>query len=195
VGGRDAMTPQILATYGARYDSSRANPAPTDDDVITPRQLDRRRGLKSDDLQQLRMATRLWIETGNLHKNRGKGQPGNQLMMSAMTRVFFGFAAEDVPTDTHIGSIDIRFVGHARVERTLRFSNNSMDVLNLPVPGDDGPDAYDQEVLLFTKSVDSQSSYFRLQLGSPAQRIQWRQQSERMGRVFSMTSGRLWGVF
>lgn len=189
------LTAQVLDGYRSRFESSRTKPAPTDDDVIPPQQLDRGRGLRSADLQQLRMATNLWIEAGNLHKNRGPGQPGNQLMMSPMTRVFFGFPAEDVPRDTRIGSVSIQFDGEARVERTLRFSNNSMDVLNLPVPGEDGPDAYDQEVLLFTKSVDDQGPYIRLELGTATDRAAWRRRSERSETLFTMTSGRRWGVF
>lgn len=188
------LTTDLLRLYESRFDASRAQPSPTDDDVISPEQLERRRGLTREDLIQLRMASRLWIEAGNLHKNRGPGQAGNQLMMTPMTRVFFGFPAQDLPRDTRVGYVFIDYEG-VPVERSLRFSNNSMDVLGLPVPGEEGPDAYDLEVLLFTKSATAGNAHFTLALGTTADRVAWRRRSEVKRTLFTMTSGRRWGVF
>lgn len=192
--GASPLTRDLLGAYQSRFDTSREMPTPTDDDVIGAVQLERRRGLTAEMLVQLRMAPSLWIEAGNLHENRGTGLPGNQLMMSPMTRVFFGFPASDLPRDTLVGHVFIQFEKD-RVERSLRFSNNSMDVLSLPIPGQEGPDAYDREVLLFTKSTDRTGTHFVLRLGGASDRTSWRKRSERLGTSFEMTSGRKWGVF
>ena len=113
-------------------------------------------------------------------------------MLQRMTRVFFGFPAEDVPKDSYIGSVRIRFDGHVRDDCSLRFSNNSMDVLTLPIPGTEGPPAYDGETLLFR--TDAMNS-FTLAVGNSAQKRAWERQSERIGASFKMSSGRKWGLF
>jgi hypothetical protein len=61
--------------------------------------------------------------------------------------VYFGSPGHDVPTDTFIGNVNLVFAGTAHPDRTLPFSNNSIDVLALPVPGGGGPAAYDRETL------------------------------------------------
>lgn len=185
---------QLLRDYSERYRERTVNPTPTDEDVTTPQQVEGRHRISSEDLIRLRVSDHLWIQAGRLHANRGAGNPGNQLMMSPMTRVFFGFAALDVPTDTSIGTVVIAYGGRG-VSRSLRFSNNSMDVLGLPIPGQEGPAKYDSETLLFTRNEDEGSRYFDLRLGAGRDQSAWQRASDKVGGRFAMTSGRQWGVF
>jgi hypothetical protein len=166
--------------------------APTDDDAFAARSP---RRLNEVHLRQLRAARFFWIQAGNLHLNRGPGVPGNQLMMTSLTRVFFERPADDVPTDTHLGFVDVAYLGRNRRPCSLRFSNNSMDVLTLPVPGAGGPPSYDQETLLFERRSRSTDTVYRLKLASGADANSWRAQSRRSNTLFTMTSGRQWGVF
>jgi hypothetical protein len=175
-------------------------PNPTDDDTADTESTHsalgrRRRGLSPEQLRKLRACKHLWIEAGNLHMNRGPGRAGNQLMLSAMSRVFFGFPARDVDRDTRIGEIAIEYQRVRRNDCSLRFSNNSMDVLTLPVPGAGGPPRYDQETLLFKKIVDNQGLWFALSLGNAVQIRTWRQRSNSVSACYQMSSGRQWGVF
>ena len=183
----------IEAAYARQYAAheNRRQPAPVEDDAA-PASAGRRGQLTPAQLRQLRVCEHLWIEAGNLHENRGPDRPGNQLMLKRNTRVFFGFQAEELEPDTLVGSVTIGHEGHERRDCSLRFSNNSMDVLTLPIPGDEGPEAYDQEVLLFCRSGVRR---FDLELGSRANAVSWRKQSERIDGAFQMTSGRRWGIF
>ncbi len=134
--------------YRARFATTQEKPPVTDDDTLPGT---RRRGLDLDRIQKLRSGSKLWIEAGNLHENLGAGQPGNQLMLSAMTRVFFGVGPEDVPNNTHLGYYNIRYGATLRTNCSLRYSDNSMDVLTLPLPGSEGPGSYDQRSPLLHK--------------------------------------------
>ena len=146
-------------------------------------------------LRLLGSCDHLWIFSGQLHENRGPGLPGNQLMMSAMTRVFFGVEARDVPRDTHLGYFAITRGWAEKPDCPLRFSNNSMDVLSLPVPGGSWPADYSQTTLLFTRTVVGGRTKFKLEVGNAAKAVKWKKASERVGGDFAMTSGREWGVF
>lgn len=197
----NAATPyrSIRNDYERKYTkpSHLKAPTPTDDDAAETGLIDtspgrRRRALSSEQLRQLRACQQLWIQAGNLHKNRGPGRPGNQLMLSPMTRVFFGFQAQDLDRDTYIGHVAIEYGGHIRGDCSLRFSNNAMDVLGLPIPGTEGPAQYDQETLMFERRADGT---FGLTLGSAPHVRQWQQKSAAIGADYSMTSGRRWGVF
>jgi hypothetical protein len=138
----------LRARYEAAYSVALKTPAPTDDDwapVATPR------GFTPMQLAGARRATTFWIEAGNLTPNLGAGVPGSQLMMRAMTRVFFGVSATVVPVKTPLGSVDIRYGGMIYANETLEYAHNGMDRLNLPHPGLGGPPAYDQQTLVFRK--------------------------------------------
>lgn len=188
----------ILDQYSQCHDSAEnlRSPTPTDDDSAettrTSVSAAGRRAISPDRLRKLRVARNLWIYAGNLHHNRGAGQPGNQLMMTPMTRVFFGFPAKDVPTDTLVGHVAIRYGNNIRSDCSLRFSNNSMDVLSLPVPGNGGPPAYDRETLRFEKCANG---VFQLHLGSLSEVRAWQRRSGAVEGAFKMTSGRKWGVY
>ena len=146
-------------------------PIPTDDDTAETESTNKtpgrqRRGLSPEQLRKLRACKQLWIHAGNLHENFGPGTAGNQLMLSAMTRVFFGFPTRDVDRDTRIGEIAIEYQNVRRNDCSLRFSNNSMDVLTLAVPGAGGPPHHDRGTLLFTKNADRSGFWFELTLAA-----------------------------
>jgi len=65
-------------------------------------------------------------------------------------------------------------------------------VLTLPVPGVEGPAAYDQETICFERIGVRK---FRLILGTRRDVTSWKRQSEAIDGSFRMTSGREWGVF
>ena len=191
----EAATPlrDIEDAYAREYAAfeNRLRPTPIDDDVI-PVGAGTHGQLTAAQLRQLRVCEHLWIEAGNLHLNRGPERPGNQLMLKRNTRVYFGFQAFELEPDTAIGSVAIRCDVQERTDCSLRFSNNSMDVLTLPIPGDGGPDKYDREVILFRRIGVRR---FELSLARAGDVQQWRQESRRIGGLFQMTSGRRWGVF
>jgi hypothetical protein len=187
----------VLPDYSKIFESDRnlISPAPTDDDAGETEFLEtsmRRPGLSATNLRQLRTCKHLWMEAGTITKNRGPQLPGNQLMMSRMTRVFFGFPAEDLPKDSTIGQVCIRYQEIYRDDCSLRFSNNSMDVLGLPIPVVEGPESYDDEILHFERLSDES---FRLSLGNPVLRQKWTRFSQAINGLHRMKSGRQWGVY
>lgn len=103
---------------------------------------------------QLASAKVLWVKTDAMYANRGGGVPGNQLDMPRGTRVYFGFDAANVPKNTKFGEVMIQATGHAAVSRTVKFANNSMDKINLPLPGRHGPPSYDDAYLIFQRERD-----------------------------------------
>ncbi len=137
----------ILGDYEQTYKAVvKGQPPLTDDDVLPKNQYSRAFGR----VPKLRASSKLWIQAGNLNENRGKGKPGNQLELSRMTRVFFGAPAVEVQRNSNLGEFAIRF-GSFQKDCPLRFADNAMDVLTLPIPGTEGPASYDQEVLCFTR--------------------------------------------
>lgn len=186
------LTAPLLMRYSQIFEN-RENlkaPAPTDDDVAST---DTGRGsLSTKDLQKLRVCRHLWIESGNITKNRGPGLPGNQLMLKRLTRVFFGFSANAVPENTHIGDVEIIFNDGPGGSFSLTYSDNKMDKLVLPIPGADGPEAYDNEYLLFRRI---RPRVFELTIGTRAMKNQWSRRSAAIEGDFRMISGREWGVF
>ncbi len=188
---------RILAHYERDYELADhlRKPTPTDDDTAPESVMRRRRAIGPEQLRKLRACRHLWIYSGNLHENLGKGRPGNQLMLSPMTRVFFGYAARDTEVDTRIGDVSIEYGSYRRDNCSLRFSNNSMDVLTLPVPESEGPASYDQEVLMFERLNVRAGGCYKLVLGTLQDVARWKRASTRIDGLFRMTSGREWGVF
>jgi hypothetical protein len=103
-------------------------------------------------------ANALWTEVGTLYKNRGKEEAGNQVDLPRGARVFFGFPSTKVNQNTVFGSLCLQVPGFEPIERTVRFGDNSMDKINLPVPGVDGPSTYDNKILLWRKTGLKNSS-------------------------------------
>ena len=192
---RDA-TPfeEIEEQYGKQYESAqnRRNPAVSDDDAVPESAFARTGQLRPNELRKIRVCRHLWIEAGKLHLNRGPGRPGNQLMMKRNSRVFFGFAASDLAPNSPLGNVAIRFGEHLRPVCQMRFSDNSMDVLTLPVPGEEGPEAYDQRTLHFTRVGVRE---FNLSIGTPVEVRKWKRRSATIDGSYKMKSGRQWGVY
>jgi len=185
--------PEIEEIYTSRYSSvkNRRSPMASDDDDV-PMSATRRGNINAEQLRKLRVCRHLWIQAGNLHENRGAGRPGNQLMLKRNSRVFFGFPAIDLPTDSLVGRVDIESGGTVTNGCTIRFSNNSMDVLTLPIPGNTGPLRYDRETLCFRRIGIRR---FGLLVGSNRELNVWKRKSRRIDGSFAMRSGREWGVF
>jgi hypothetical protein len=140
---------------------------------------------------ELMAARRLWVEIAYVVPNRGTGVPGNQIDLAAGTRAFFHLDPARKRRNTPLGSVRIRYGVHDAV-RNMRFGNNQMDKLDLPIPGVDGPPTYENNVLLFTRMNDGS---FEVSLGTPADIRRWKAASATLGTKFRMTSGREWGVF
>ncbi|MCB9872540.1 MAG: hypothetical protein H6821_00040 [Planctomycetaceae bacterium] len=188
----ERLTPALLSRYEALFESAEhlKNPVPTEDDVAPGENT--RGTLSIEDLKKLRVCRHFWIEAGNITRNRGRNLPGNQLMMKRLSRVFFGFEPNDLPRNSPIGSVKIRFGTRGRSDCSLTFSDNGMDKLVLPIPGEGGPPAYDGAVLKFER-IDTDT--FSLSLGTPPQVREWRTRSGRIGAAFAMSGGRRWGTF
>ncbi|WP_104132322.1 hypothetical protein [Cryobacterium sp. M91] len=100
---------------------------------------------------QLAAAKVLWVDASSIIRNFGPNRPGSQLNTRRGTRVFFGFDAEKVPHNTTLGKVDMRVAGHGFAERTIRFGDNGMDVINLPIAEQNGVDTYLGTFLVFTR--------------------------------------------
>lgn len=186
------LSAPLLARYRALYESvaNLKNPIPTEDDIVAGHT--GAGALSESDLRKLRVCRNLWIETGNITKNRGAALPGNQLMMKRLSRVFFGFNATTLAENSHVGDVAISYNGKPEKDYSLTYSDNKMDKLVLPIPGSDGPGAYDKIWLLF-KTVGPRR--FQLSVGSAANRSTWLKKSRAIDGAFKMSSGREWGVF
>ena len=134
-----------------------------------------------------------WIETGNLYKNRGKNAPGNQLDTRRGTRVYLGFPYRQVPRDTKLGGVTMKFGNkQAQRNRSITFGNNSMDKIHLPVPGTFGPSKYDNSVVHFRRVG---SNEFIVSLGTGRIVATWRRKSQRQGLFDRLGRGRRFGFY
>jgi len=147
--------------------------------------------IPSDEAAALASANNLWLEIDYVVENRGRGEEGNQIDLKRGTRVFFGFGDGPLPKNSPIGTVRIRY-GSYSTSRNLRFGNNQMDKLDLPIPGQEGPSTYRDQTLLFTREPDGS---FRMTVGTPEEITNWKTRSRTMGTSFQMRSGRAYGVF
>ena len=190
---------EIEQRYARQYASldNRRHPAPSEDDAA-PESTLKASQLGPSDLRRMRVCSHLWIEAGQLTPNRGAGQPGNQLMMKRNSRVFFGFSPADLCKNTKLGNIAIRYGEDSRPDCSLRFGDNSMDILTLPIPGDGGPDAYDDKTLRFER-VGVRT--FKLTIGRGRETSRWQKRSLAVDGAYKMKGGsrgkrgRRWGVY
>lgn len=132
-----------------------------------------------------------WIDLEYVVPNRGPGVEGNQIDMPRGSRVFFGFSDTAVLRNSPIGTVQIIYTGRS-TRRNLRFGNNSMDKLDLPIPGIDGPQSYKNQTLLFSREP---ARSFRLTAGTAADIASWKARSTAEHALFKMHSGREFGVF
>jgi HKD family nuclease len=144
-----------------------------------------------DDLlgdEEVRNATVFWLEAGYVTRNRGPKMPGNQLDFPRGFHRFFGFATvPDRQRNTVFGRVTFDLSGE-RLDRDLRLGGNLMEKLTLPVPERYGLGAYDGTVLEFTRS----STWVRLRTFDAGEYVRVEKDREQ-GRIFEMSSGRLFG--
>jgi len=133
-----------------------------------------------------------WIETHELYKNRGPDKPGNQIDARRGTRVFFGFPPTQVKRNTILGHVRIQYEQGDIVSRSVRFADNSMDKINLPIPGVDGPKTYDHTILHFERIS---SDLFRLTKGNQAQARDWKRKAVAQEMVYSLGGARQFGFY
>lgn len=191
----DSGTPlngALLNRYSKLYESSEnlKNLTPVEDD--TANSDSSTAAISAGDLKKLRACRNFWIDAGNVTKNRGANLPGNQAMLKRMSRVFFGFEASEIPENSHVGHIGISFDGGNFRQYSLTYSDNKMDKLILPIPGDEGPQSYDNKVLHF-RAVGPRK--FELKVFDSAHLSKFRKKSKAVDGAFKMKSGREWGVF
>lgn len=168
----------------------------TDDDSV-PDIIYTQRGLSPEDLVTLRSFDRMWIDTGSMYGNLGQGRSGNQLDLKRYTRVFFGFPASDLPANSPIGAVTILVGAGVHSDRHLRYGDNQMDKLDLPVPASAAVDYRNQTLLLTRTAGPLGRACFRLEIAGHGDRSLWRSRSVGLSALFRFggSSVREFGVF
>jgi len=122
-------------------------------------------------------------------QNRGPDRPGNQIDFPKGMNRYFGFDAPDnLAKNTVIGEITMITAIGEPTTNNLRFGNNSMEKLSLPIPETHGFANYDGKILLFERTAGGfvlnaiEADDFDAAFGS------------RIANVRSMGSGRQYGV-
>lgn len=173
-----AVSPGDQDSIAVAYD-------PGSDDVI----VDGREGAL------LAAARALYIEAGSLSQNLGRGLPGNQLDTRRGTRVFFGFPADTVIKNTVLGQIEVRFETGSYQRFSVRFGDNMMDKVNLPIPGSQGPESYDGKTLLFARDELASDGTPRFTLSTPVpETLDQTISLARRTEARALSSGRRWGL-
>ena len=91
-----------------------------------------------------------WIDVGYVTRNRGPNRPGNQFDLPRGAHVFLGLPEVSHPQiNSVLGELRIRTPTGEIVDRVLRFGNNSMEKLTLPIPERFGYHSYDGKYLTF----------------------------------------------
>ena len=188
-----AAAETITAELLARYREIRpVRPKEDDTSAVRPFTLATPREIDADPGVDWANARWFWIETQELYKNRGRDRAGNQVDLRRGTRVFFGFPPQTVSRNTVLGQITLQYENMPSRSRSVRFANNSMDKVNLPIPGDDGPENYDNAVLQFERIAPKR---FRLTLGRPEDAQTWKERSQRQGMRYELAGGREFGFY
>lgn len=143
---------------------------------------------------QLAVAKSLWVDGTSIIRNRGD-RPGNQLNTPQGTRVFFGFGSENVPRNTTLGQVNIRVGSYPSVKRSVRYADNGMDIIGLPIPEQNGLDSYQDMFLVFSRNRDSNtdSGQFTLTVTDAAGLASLKKSAANSVEL-SMNSGRGYGL-
>jgi hypothetical protein len=189
----------VLSSYRSRFKGSkrpqgtREDRTPTATTYTAPRATTEVTGSLA---VQLLTAQALWVKTDALYHNLGRGRPGNQLDTPRGTRVFFGFPATQVSRNTILGYIEVQAIGYGAVRRSVRYADNQMDKVNLPLPGRDGPASYDNSYLIFDRVGPASSGLSLFQLVvTDLSGLNARRRTARNSVDLYMTSGRPYGLF
>ncbi len=187
--GATPLTPALLDQYRRLR---RRRPLPTEDASQQARVFSAAySSVALDRAAQLAVAANFWVEIPYVVRNRGPRREGNQIDLPRGSRAFFGLPVRDVPRNSFLGSLTIRYRHHA-AQRHMRYGNNSMDKLDLPIPDEEGPPTYRDTVLRFERLSDGT---FRLHVGTAGEVRRWRSKSRRQRTLYAMRSGREFGVF
>ncbi len=185
----DEPTADLLQRY---RELRRRRPVASEDALPEPREVEKAEVEQTfDRIAALATATHLWVNAGYVVRNLGGGRPGNQIDLARGTRAFFGFSGRRVERNTMLGPVRVRY-GTKVTSTNMRFANNSMDRLNLPIPGESGPDAYEDEWLGFERRSDGT---FEMTVLDRRGLADARRRSRVQGTLFKMRSGREYGVY
>lgn len=111
-----------------------------------------------EDLDVGGSVTLFWIDVGYVAKNRGEDKPGNQFDLPKNSHVYLGLKRVRNPLRNSIlGALKIRTPHGEVVERSMRFGNNQMEKLTLPIPEQYGYECYDGKILTFMADGDEVS--------------------------------------
>lgn len=154
--------------------------------------------LPSSDLDEstllaLRGARYLWTQTLTIVRNRGRGNHGNQVDLKRGARVFFDPSARlNVQKNQPLGDFIIELDGHVGPPCSMRFGDNGMDKMNLPLPETkSSQDGYEHADLVWERIGPKR---FRLIVSRNSKR--WRKAAEKAGNVRDYAnSNRKWGFF
>jgi HKD family nuclease len=112
--------------------------------LIQPRVLESKPRILSE------CAELFWIDVGYVTKNRGPNKPGNQFDLPKGAHALLGLKEVTNPAlNSVLGNLNVRTRSGRVVERTLRYGNNSMEKLTLPIPEENGYECYDGKILTF----------------------------------------------
>lgn len=126
---------EVLHDYQSRYA-----------EIIKPPNFGPSNGVDAD------VAALFWIDVGYVTKNRGEDKPGNQFDLPKGSHVHLGVRKVRNPErNSVLGRLNIRTPEGEIVERTLRFGNNEMEKLTLPIPERYGYECYDGKILTFMR--------------------------------------------
>ena len=91
-----------------------------------------------------------WIDVGYVTKNRGPNRPGNQFDLPKGSHVLLGVKKVKNPKlNSVLAELQIKTPVGTVVGRRLRYGNNAMEKLTLPLPEQDGYECYDGKILTF----------------------------------------------
>jgi len=98
------------------------------------------------------VASLFWIDVGYVTKNRGEDKPGNQFDLPKGSHVYLGVKkVHDPKRNSVLGTLNIKTPDGEIAERRLRFGNNEMEKLTLPIPEQYGYECYDGKILTFRR--------------------------------------------
>jgi len=188
----EPLTPALLTQYRRIRPVRPVRPKEDDTYAVRPFASASPREVDADPGVDWAHARCFWIETQELYKNRGKNRAGNQIDLRRGTRVFFGFSPVTVPRNTVLGQITLQYENRPPRSRSVRFANNSMDKINMPIPGEDGPENYDNTVVHFERFDPKR---FRVTLGNHDEVQSWKQKSAEQGMREELAGGREFGFY
>jgi HKD family nuclease len=186
----DPLTADLLARYRRLRPRTTWRP-PATELLEAP---DTSRGPLDDaTMRALRTARCFWTQTLNIVPNLGRRRPGNQIDLKKGARAFFNSRVPmRRPLKTRLGTVPTVAANGAPPEIcSMRYGDNGMDKVNLPIPGGQNPARYDHTHLLWERRP---GGIFRLRVNARGRA--WREASRRERTIFSYAGGqRDWGFF